>query len=64
MNYLWARTDQKEGAEAVVALDLRPVLWCEMQLAPGVVYNGCLPFREGRKGRIVLANKALGRLKK
>lgn len=64
MNYLWARTGQKKGAEAVVSLDLRSVLWCEMQLAPGVVYNGCLPFGEGRKGRIVLANKALGRLKK
>lgn len=47
----------------MVALDLRSVLWCEMQLAPGVVYNGCLPFGEGRKGRTVLANKALGRLK-
>lgn len=51
----------------VVALDLGPVLWkvwCEMQLAPGVVYNGCLPFGGERRGRIVLASKALGRLKK
>lgn len=64
MNYMWARTDHKKGAKVVVALDLGPVLWCEMQLAPGVVYNGCLPFGEGRKGRIVLASKALSRLKK
>lgn len=58
-----ARTDQpQEGG-----LDGGgPGPWAcyEMQLAPEVIYNDCLPFGEGRTGRIVFTSKVLHRLRK